>query len=1082
MSDGAATAGAEALLGLTGGARPRRRCASRSEDVEELVIGALGASALFSSHFRENAARALLLPRRRPGQRTPLWQMRQRSAQLLAVASRYGSFPIILETYRECLQDVFDLPALRGVLAAIERREIRIVSVETRRASPFASSLMFDYIASYMYEGDAPLVDRRAQALALDRDLLRELLGAEELRELLDADALAELELELQSLTDERAAGSADAVHDLLRRLGDLRRDEVAARVRGAGRASARAAAGEWLEALAADRRAVRVRIAGEERWIATEDAGALPRRARRRAAGRRGRGVPHARRRDAARAACSARWARHHGPFLADRAGRALGPAGRRDRAGARAAAGRRARCCAASSGPTASSASGATRRSCACCAADRWPGCGARSSRSSRARWARFLPALAGRRRRAQAASTGWPRSSPSSRACRCRRACSSATSCPRACAGYSPRLLDELGAAGEVVWVGLGRLGQDDGRVALYRPDRLACCLLPDADAPDAATPRPMTRGCATSSCAHLARRGASFYRDLLGGGAAAAARDGRAAGPEPARLLDALWDLVWATRGDQRHVRAAARAALAAPARAGGERGHARGRRADGVRRRRPDAGRWSPMRVATRRGPGGGERRPTTERRHAHGAAAARAPRRRDARHGRRRGRHRGGFGAVYPVLREMEERGRVRRGYFVEGLGGAQFALPGAVDRLRAARPDPRATNGPGWWLVLAATDPANPYGAALAVAAPRRRRPASVAARRRRQRRAGRRGAGARARARRAVAPDACRRPTTPTCSRRRSARWRPASPTAGCAALEIQRVDGAAGRQLGRRRGPRRGRLPRLVPRLAVARDDPAVASPDHVRARRRPLRRAVRPRTALGPRRRPGAVWPRRLGLGRGLDDRPTAASPRIAIRARSGTTPRTDDLAAVETTAVLAHLRRPSRLEHDRPCRHAAVPRSRRPLRLQPQRRPAGLPHVRAPRMRLPGVSRVERTPRSANAGSRITGPITATPPSPWRRCMTDSTARPTSWRWAPTARRTCTPATRRTRSSRFASARIGRRLDRPLFARPLALPARRSRSPAAPRRPSRPWRDAGRDGAPHAPAREMHVVR
>ena len=177
-----------------------------SEDVEELVIGALGSSALFSSHFRENAARALLLPRRRAGQRTPLWQMRQRSAQLLGVASRFGSFPIILETYRECLQDVFDLPALRGVLAAIERREIRIVSVETRRASPFASSLMFDYIASYMYEGDAPLVDRRAQALALDRDLLRELLGAEELRELLDADALAELELELQFL-DARSSG-----------------------------------------------------------------------------------------------------------------------------------------------------------------------------------------------------------------------------------------------------------------------------------------------------------------------------------------------------------------------------------------------------------------------------------------------------------------------------------------------------------------------------------------------------------------------------------------------------------------------------------------------------------------------------------------------------------------------------------------------------------------------------------------------------------------------------------------------------------------------------------------------------------
>ncbi len=171
-----------------------------ADDIEELVTQTVGSSALFSSRFRENAARALLLPRRRPGQRTPLWQMRQRSSQLLSVASRYGSFPIILETYREVLQDVFDLPALRELLAAIERREIRVVSVETSRASPFASSLLFDYIATYMYEGDAPLVERRAQALTLDRDLLRELLGAEQLRELLDSDALGELELELQAL------------------------------------------------------------------------------------------------------------------------------------------------------------------------------------------------------------------------------------------------------------------------------------------------------------------------------------------------------------------------------------------------------------------------------------------------------------------------------------------------------------------------------------------------------------------------------------------------------------------------------------------------------------------------------------------------------------------------------------------------------------------------------------------------------------------------------------------------------------------------------------------------------------------
>ena len=179
-----------------------------ADEVEDLVVENVGGSALFASRFRENAGRALLLPRRRPGTRTPLWQQRQRSADLLAVASRYGSFPILVETYRECLSDVFDLEALRDVLGAVERREITVHAVETVKASPFAASLLFDYVAAYMYEGDAPLAERRAGALALDRDLLRELLGQEELRELLDAEALADLELSLQALADDRQAGT----------------------------------------------------------------------------------------------------------------------------------------------------------------------------------------------------------------------------------------------------------------------------------------------------------------------------------------------------------------------------------------------------------------------------------------------------------------------------------------------------------------------------------------------------------------------------------------------------------------------------------------------------------------------------------------------------------------------------------------------------------------------------------------------------------------------------------------------------------------------------------------------------------
>ena len=297
-----------------------------ADEVEDLVVEAVGGSALFASRFRENAGRALLLPRRRPGARTPLWQQRQRAADLLQVASRYGSFPILVETYRECLSDVFDLDALREVLGGIERREIAIHGVETAKASPFASSLLFDYVAAYMYEGDAPLAERRAGALALDRDLLRELLGQEELRELLDPEALADLELSLQALTEDRQANSVEHLHDLLRRIGDLSDAEVGARVEGGA-----AVASGWLRELEASRRAVRLRIAGDERWVAIEDVaryrdgvGASPPR-----------GVPggvprdrHGRARRAARPVGAE-------PRAVPRAGAgaALGPAGRRRR-----------------------------------------------------------------------------------------------------------------------------------------------------------------------------------------------------------------------------------------------------------------------------------------------------------------------------------------------------------------------------------------------------------------------------------------------------------------------------------------------------------------------------------------------------------------------------------------------------------------------------------------------------------------------------------------------------------------------------------------------------------------------------
>jgi ATP-dependent Lhr-like helicase len=685
-----------------------------AEDVEELVIGALGGSALFSSHFRENAARALLLPRRRAGQRTPLWQMRQRSAQLLGVASRYGSFPIILETYRECLQDVFDLPALKGILGAIERREIRLVNVETRRASPFASSLMFDYIASYMYEGDAPLADRRAQALALDRDLLRELLGAEELRELLDADALSELELELQFLAPDRLAGSADAVQDLLRRLGDLTDSEVAARVRGPDERARAAAAGEWLEALAADRRAVRLRIRGEQRWIAMEDVaryrdalGVMPPV-----------GVPQAFLAPSVDAldGLLARWARHHGPFLAAEPATRWGLPAAEVEAGLERllAAGTLVR---GEFRPTGVEREWChpdvlrllRRRSLANLRREvepveaqalarflpRWQGIGER--RGGLDRLAEVIGQLEG---------TPMPAS------------VLERDVLPARVAGYSPRLLDELGAAGEVVWLGVGSLGRDDGRVALYRPDRLPLLL----SATEANADRPVS-WLHDIIRAQLRDRGASFYRDIL----AAAMRAAAERGERPVRerdLLDALWDLVWSTEvtNDTFAPLRALRWPRTGASRRSGPAGTTRPRFASAARMGPPEAaGRWSLVEdtistaAALRGAP------PTdTERRHAHAlrlldaygvvtrdtVAAEGLP---------------GGFSAVYPVLREMEERGRVRRGYFVEGLGGAQFCIPAALDRLRAERSDPGGHRSSADVQLIAAADPANPYGAALA-------------------------------------------------------------------------------------------------------------------------------------------------------------------------------------------------------------------------------------------------------------------------------------------------------------------------------------------------------------------------
>ena len=654
------------------------------DQIERLVTDALGGTALFASRFRENAARALLLPRRRAGQRTPLWMQRQRSSDLLAVASRFGSFPIILETYREVLRDVFDLPALGEVLKGIRSRQIRVVSVETRSPSPFASGLLFNWIGAYMYEGDAPLAERRAQALALDRELLAELLGEEELRELLDPAAIADLELELQGLVGNRRVRTIDGIHDLLRRVGDLRSDEVAARSDLLDSLAA-------LAALEADRRIVQLRLAGESRWVAIEDV---------------------ARYRDALGASpppgvaetwlqasqdeqvpldgLLVRWARTHAPFLA------AAPAGRWGTAPERVVERLRAL---VESGALieGSFRPGESEHEFAD------PEVMRSLRRRSLARLrrevepvptealARFLPTWQGIGSRAGGIDRllevvtqleGYPipasileRDVLSARV-----------------AGYAPRLLDELGAAGEVVWIGRGPIGRDDGRVALFRRNRAE--LLASAGAFESGD-RP-AGPLHDAIRQQMERRGATFFGPLRTN-----VRDART----DDELLDALWDLVWS--GEVTNDTLAPLRALSL------SRSRSRSTRPGRPAGTGPPraAGRWSLVADLV------GEGRSPTERSHAQALALL-------ERHGvvtreavLAEGMA-GGFASVYPVLKAMEEAGRARRGYFVAGLGAAQFALPGAVDRLRAAR-ETDAEGAPEI-LVLAAADPAQPYGASI--------------------------------------------------------------------------------------------------------------------------------------------------------------------------------------------------------------------------------------------------------------------------------------------------------------------------------------------------------------------------
>ncbi len=647
-----------------------------SSEVEDLVVRAVGGTALFAARFREAASRALLLPRRSPGRRSPLFLQRKRAADLMAAAARHPAFPIILETYRECLRDAFDLPGLAEVLKAVEARRIRVVTVDSRVASPFAASLQLAFMASFLYDGDAPLAERRAQALRVDQTRLRELLGEAGLRELLDGDAVAAHERSLQRLDGAYPVRHADGVHDLLLALGDLTAEEVAAR------AAPDAPVADWLAALEGARRVALVRIGPAHRYVAAEDAGRY-----RDAAGV----VPPGGLPEALLEPVTdplgdlvARYARTHGPFTADAvaARLGLGVAATRETLTRLQEAGR------VVEGEFLPHGAGREWVDAEVLRALR---------RKSLARLRREVepvePAAYGR------FLSDWqgllePREGQDALLAAIERlegapipaSVLETEVLPARVAGYGPGDLDLLCASGEVVWAGVEPVGPRDGRVALYLAEHEPLLARPSAPAGGDLHARIRER---------LERRGALFFADLA-----------REVGGFPAQVLEALWDLVWAgevtndtlvpLRSHLRGRKASTRVPMRAAARHG--------------RAAPPGSeGRWS-LRAAR-----WGAAPSDTERRHAlarallerHGVVTREAVQAEGIP---------GGFSAVYEVLKAMEEAGRARRGYFVAGCGAAQFALPGADDRLRARR---RPGDVPET-VVLAATDPANPYGAAL--------------------------------------------------------------------------------------------------------------------------------------------------------------------------------------------------------------------------------------------------------------------------------------------------------------------------------------------------------------------------
>lgn len=663
-----------------------------SAGLRESVLTQLGSTSLFAAKFREAAGRALLLPRRRPGLRAPLWQQRKRAADLLAVAARYSSFPILLEAYRECVAELLDLSTATDVLRKIERGAIRVTKIESAKPSPFASALLFSYIANYIYEGDAPLAERRAQALAIDQSQLEEILGSTDFRELLDKSVIDEVEAQLQSLDPDYQAKHADGVHDLLLKLGDLTVAEIEAR-------SASAEVASSISALEKTRRAIRIRIAREARFIPVEYASRY----------RDGLGVPlppglaEAFLEPVADplATILRRFARTHGPFTT---GEVAGRYGIStvEAEGVLRSLHNESKLLEGEFRP-----SGVHREWCD-------PGVLQQIRRKTLARLRReVVPAeqhvfarLLARWQGIAAPRRGLEALLDAVEVLQGAELIASDLEraiLPARVAEYQPADLNTLLASGEVVWVGREQLGNRDGRISLYLSGSLGSLVSPDSSEaiPEGVSDR------AREIFAFLQERGASFQATIhqaVGGGF-------------PNETTSALWELVWAGLVTN-DTFSPLRALLAGP-----------------VEQRPRASGAYLPpgspgfvQRARERRGAAGSDGRWSTVRQRILTAASptqwsADVARQLLVRYGivmretATAENVRGGYASIYPALKTMEESGWIRRGMFVAGMGAAQFATPAAVDMLRSLRVEPERPEG----VHLAASDPANPYGSLFA-------------------------------------------------------------------------------------------------------------------------------------------------------------------------------------------------------------------------------------------------------------------------------------------------------------------------------------------------------------------------